>query len=99
MTNEAWDRLSDAMPADPTTEAEGRDLLAAIQRSVETQLSPRQRDVLVSVTMMGVPIDAIAERHRSSRGAIYKVLYDARRKLRQALATEGWELDDPWRRG
>jgi RNA polymerase sigma-70 factor, ECF subfamily len=99
MTNEAWDRLSDAIPADPATAAESRDLLAAIRRAIDKQLSPRQRDVLVAVTMLGVPIDAIAERRGSSRGAIYKVLYDARTKLRHALASEGWELDAAGRRG
>jgi RNA polymerase sigma-70 factor (ECF subfamily) len=47
----------------------------------------------VAVAIMHVPVDVIAERRNSSRGAIYKVLHDAREKLRRALDAEGWRLD------
>jgi RNA polymerase sigma-70 factor, ECF subfamily len=44
------------------------------------------REVLVAVALNGVPIDVLAERLGSTRGALYKNLHDVRRKLRQALA-------------
>jgi RNA polymerase sigma-70 factor, ECF subfamily len=48
--------------------------------------------VLVSATLEGVPIDVLAERLDTTRGAIYKTLHDARRKLRARLSGEGFEL-------
>jgi RNA polymerase sigma-70 factor (ECF subfamily) len=45
--------------------------------------------VLVATTVNGVPIDVLAERLNSTRGALYKTLHDARHKLRVYLATHG----------
>jgi RNA polymerase sigma-70 factor, ECF subfamily len=45
--------------------------------------------VLVAVTLNGVPIDVLAERLNTTRGALYKTLHDARRKLRARLADDG----------
>jgi DNA-directed RNA polymerase specialized sigma24 family protein len=66
--------------------AEDSELFAAPREEIESALSERQREVLVAVTLNDVPIDVLAERLGSSRGALYKVLHDARRKLREALA-------------
>jgi RNA polymerase sigma-70 factor (ECF subfamily) len=49
-----------------------------------TRLSVHQREVLVAVALNDVPIDVLAARLGKSRGAIYKTLHDARRKLRAA---------------
>jgi RNA polymerase sigma-70 factor (ECF subfamily) len=53
------------------------------------ELTPRQREVFVAVALNDVPIDVLAGRLESNRGAIYKVLHDARRKLRLRLEREG----------
>ena len=44
--------------------------------------------------MNGVPIDVLAERLESTRGALYKTLHDARRKLRAHLEDCGFPLDE-----
>src|SRR4051794_27361514 len=59
------------------------ELLRALQRAVRTELTPRQREVFVALALNGVPIDVLAERLGSTRGALYKTLHDARRKLRE----------------
>lgn len=87
----AWDRLTDPAPVDPQTQTEIRELLAAIERSVASDLTSRQRDVFVAVVILEVPIDVVADRDGSSRGAVYKVLHDARRKLRAGLIQQGWQ--------
>ena len=69
------------------------DLLAAIREEIERSLTPRQREVLVALALNEVPIDVLAERLGSTRGALYKTLHDARQKLRAALAARGL-LDD-----
>jgi len=48
----------------------------------------------VAITLDGVPIDVLAERLNTTRGALYKTLHDARRKLRVALGAAGYALDD-----
>lgn len=89
---DAWDRLADTKPIDPHGEMDARELLLAIERSLAANLTRRQREVFVAVVILQVPIDVVAERQRSSRGAVYKVLHDARRKLRVALVAQGWDV-------
>jgi RNA polymerase sigma-70 factor, ECF subfamily len=52
---------------------------------METALTAHQRRVLVALALNEVPIDILAERLGTTRGALYKTLHDARRKLRAAL--------------
>jgi RNA polymerase sigma-70 factor, ECF subfamily len=78
----------------PEAEAEQRELLGAIQAAIAEVLTPYQRRVLVALALNGVPIDVLAERTGTTRGALYKALHDARRKLRRHLAERGFPLDD-----
>ena len=91
---EQWERLPDRFGFDPAREAEWRDLAAAVRRAVDTELTPRQREVFAAIVVNGVPLDALVVSLGSSRGAIYKVMFDARRKLRAALAANGYLPDD-----
>jgi len=86
---EDWDRLPGRFGFEPAAEAEWRDLLAALRRAVDTELTPRQRQVFVAIVLNEVPLDALVIELSSSRNAIYKMLFDARRKLRAALTTSG----------
>ncbi len=52
-------------------------------------LGGHQRRVLVALTISGVPIDVLADRLGTTRGALYKTLHDARRKLRTHLHDQG----------
>jgi RNA polymerase sigma-70 factor, ECF subfamily len=94
LDGEDWDRLPGWFGFDPVQEAEWRDLLAALRRAVETELTSRQREIFVAIVLNGVPLDALVLRLGSSRNAIYKMLFDARRKLRAALAANGYLPDD-----
>jgi RNA polymerase sigma-70 factor (ECF subfamily) len=87
---EDWEKLPDRFGFEPAREAEWRDLLAALRRAVDTELSPRQRRVFVAIVVNAVPLDALVIELGSSRGAIYKMMFDARRKLRAALAANGY---------
>jgi len=91
---EDWDRLPDRFGFDPAQEAEWRDLAAALRRAVDDTLTPRQRQVFVAIVLNGVPLDALVLELGSNRNAIYKVLFDARRKLRSVLVTDGYLRDD-----
>ena len=95
---EDWERLPARFGFDPADEAEWRDLLAALRRAVDAELTPRQREVFVAIVLNGVPLDTLVVSLASSRNAIYKMLFDARRKLRAALAANGYLPDDSSRR-
>jgi RNA polymerase sigma-70 factor, ECF subfamily len=69
----------------PAAEVERGELLRELKDGIESALTPHQRDVLVALAVNGVPIDVLAERLETNRGALYKTLHDARRKLRAHL--------------
>jgi RNA polymerase sigma-70 factor, ECF subfamily len=91
---EDWDRLPARFGFDPAHQAEWRELLAALRRAVDAELTARQRQVFVAIVLNGVPLDALTVQLASNRNAIYKTLFDARRKLRAALAANGYIGDD-----
>jgi RNA polymerase sigma-70 factor (ECF subfamily) len=80
--------------ATPQQDAETTELISALREEIEGALSPHQRTVLVAVTLNDVPIDVLAERLDTTRGALYKTIHDARRKLRAALAERGLHVGD-----
>jgi RNA polymerase sigma-70 factor, ECF subfamily len=67
---------------------EDAELLRAVRDAMRTVLTPHQREVFVALALNGVPIDVLAERLGSTRGALYKTLHDARRKLRATIGGE-----------
>jgi RNA polymerase sigma-70 factor (ECF subfamily) len=71
-------------------DAETAELLACALRAIDSELTPHQRQVLIALAIDGVPIDVLAERLVTTRGALYKALHDARRKLRAKLAADGF---------
>jgi RNA polymerase sigma-70 factor, ECF subfamily len=81
---ETWSRFESDSDR-PEDVAERRELLQALKEGVETALTPHQREVFVALALNGVPIDVLAERMETTRGALYKTLHDARRKLRERL--------------
>lgn len=91
LEEEGWALLASTARAERG--AEEAELLAAIREEIESSLGPRQREVLVAVALNDVPIDVLTERLQTNRGALYKNLHDARRKLRAALERRGFDLD------
>ena len=85
-----WPALADPSAA-PHRDAQMAELLEALRDAIADDLTPHQRNVLVAVTLNGVPIDVLADRMATTRGALYKTLHDARRRLRSALAERGLE--------
>ena len=89
---ETWNLFSSA-GLEPDAEAEQSELLADVQQAIDDVLTPHQRRVLVALALNGVPIDVLAERLDTTRGALYKTLHDARRKLRAHLDECGLSLE------
>jgi RNA polymerase sigma-70 factor, ECF subfamily len=81
--------LPDTIAPPPGRHAEQREQLAVLKRAIERDLTERQREVFVAIALNDVPIDVLALELDSNRNAIYKNLFDARRKLRESLAAAG----------
>jgi RNA polymerase sigma-70 factor, ECF subfamily len=86
-----WPAHADAR-ASPTDDAERAELLQAVRRAIDDVLTPHQREVLVAVALNDVPIDVLAQRRGTTRGALYKTIHDARQSLRRHLRAEGHTL-------
>lgn len=87
-----WTQFTDGVrPVE--VEVEHGELLVAVVNAIQTELTPHQREVLIAVAMGGVPIDVLAERLATTRGALYKTIHDARQKLRRRLAVEGHRIE------
>jgi RNA polymerase sigma-70 factor, ECF subfamily len=89
-----WARLPDRFGLDPAREAEWHELVEAIRRAVDEELTRRQRDVFVAIAVNGVPLDALVIKYDTNRNALYKLMFDARRKVRAALVANGYLRDD-----
>jgi RNA polymerase sigma-70 factor (ECF subfamily) len=89
---ESWEMFSSDRVS-PHGHAEQGDLMRELKAGINETLSPHQREVLVALALNGVPIDVLAERLNTTRGALYKTLHDARKKLRAHVASKGMTLE------
>lgn len=78
-----WDAL--ARDGSPEAELDQREVLAALKTGIDTELTSHQRTVFVALALNGVPVDVLAERMGTTRGALYKTLHEARGRLRAHL--------------
>jgi len=83
-SDSSWERLQDSTPT-AAQALEQREQFEHFRQAMARELTERQRIILTAATLEEIPIDVLAERMGSSRGAIYKVLHDARTKLREVL--------------
>lgn len=91
---EQWERLPTRLGLTPESAVEAADLFAEMRTVVETKLTKRQRDIFVALVVDGIPLDSLALKLATDRNTLYKVMFDARRKIRAALVTNGY-LDAP----
>jgi RNA polymerase sigma-70 factor, ECF subfamily len=89
ITDETWPELP-ATGRSPQQCLEDAEMLGVLRDAVRSALTPHQREVFAALALNGIPIDVLAERLGSTRGALYKTLHDARQKLRLELAASGY---------
>jgi RNA polymerase sigma factor (sigma-70 family) len=90
---EDWAKIASRFDVSPDDEAQVREFADAVRTAVEENLSDRQRLVFVAAVLNGMPIDVLADELGSTHNALYKVLFDARKKLRVALVAGGYLTD------
>jgi RNA polymerase sigma-70 factor, ECF subfamily len=80
-------------PADPQLSPEQvalqNTVLQELRRMVDEELTDRQREAVVAVLLEGMPISAVARRLGTNQNALYKLLHDARRKLKRQMEAAG----------
>jgi RNA polymerase sigma-70 factor (ECF subfamily) len=77
----------------PETALLKQEIIATLQAVIANELTEQQRTVLLGVVLHGMPIDEVALQRSISRNAVYKTIYDARRKLADSLAEAGFPLN------
>ncbi len=91
---EQWERLPDRFGMAPEQHATAAGLLAEVRRVVDKELTEHQRRIFVAIVVDAIPLDALSARLGMPRNAIYKVIFDARRKIRSELVAKGY-IDEP----
>jgi RNA polymerase sigma factor (sigma-70 family) len=87
---EDWSRITSRSSSGPDDEVQVREFVAAVSSAVDEDLSERQRFVFVATVLNGTPVEVLADELGSTHNALYKVLFDARKKLRAALVASGY---------
>ncbi|HEV7177114.1 MAG TPA: sigma-70 family RNA polymerase sigma factor [Solirubrobacteraceae bacterium] len=90
---ETWPLIADERRT-PEQGAESAELFAVLRSAIQSELTPHQREVLVAIALNDVPIDVLAERLNTTRGALYKTVHDSRQKLRAVLGANGLSIDE-----
>jgi RNA polymerase sigma-70 factor, ECF subfamily len=80
-------------PPNPERAAEQDEVLTRLQDSIKNALTDRQYQALMAVAIDDVPMEVVAERMNTNRNALYKLVHDARRKLRAHLEAQGLSMD------
>ena len=61
---------------------------------INEELTERQRAAMIALAVQGVPMEVVAEQLGTNRNALYKLLHDARKRLKQRLAQRGYPLEE-----
>jgi RNA polymerase sigma-70 factor, ECF subfamily len=81
--------VTGSAPDRPEKQTEKGEVMSKINEAFAQVLTPRQRAAMEAVVLEGIPLDVVAEQLGTNRNALYKLIFDARRKLRAHLADEG----------
>ena len=73
----------------PESALERKDAMELVKRIFEEELTPRQRAAMMAISVKGVPMEEVAFRLGTNRNALYKMMHDARLRLKGRLEREG----------
>ncbi len=85
--------LTDPEPS-PEERVSQQTLIDAVKRLIVEELTDRQRQAIVAVVFAGMPTEEVARRMGTNRNALYKLMHDARQRLKRRMQTEGISLED-----
>jgi RNA polymerase sigma-70 factor, ECF subfamily len=79
---------------DPERQALQAEMMAAIRNGIDQQLTLKQQQVFRALVVEEIPVEDVVRHWGSNRNAIYKLVHDARRKLKAHLMTRGFDVKD-----
>jgi RNA polymerase sigma-70 factor (ECF subfamily) len=85
--------LTDSDPS-PEERVTQRRLMETVKRLIMEELTNRQRQAIIAVVFAGMPTEEVARRMGTNRNALYKLMHDARQRLKRRLQAEGISLED-----
>jgi RNA polymerase sigma-70 factor (ECF subfamily) len=80
--------------AGPDQQAVQSDFLETLRRLIATELTEKQRQALIAIRVQGMPLEEVARRMGTNRNALYKLLHDARQRLKKKMEEEGLSAQD-----
>ena len=89
----AWP-IEDNRSPNPERALQQEQVWEMLKGIIENDLTPRQRSVLVATVFQGMPLDLLAERLGTNRDNVYKILHDARKKLKRCLVERRLTQDE-----
>jgi len=87
------DTLADEQPT-PEQLTMRSTMMATVRRFVDEELTDKQREAIVAVMFEGMPLEEAARRMGTNRGALYKLMHDARRRLKKRMEAQGLSAED-----
>lgn len=78
----------------PEISLEQKETLERMGQILQEELTDRQMALMQAAVLQGIPMEAIAQKMGVQRNALYKMMHDARKKLKKRLLLEGLELED-----
>jgi RNA polymerase sigma-70 factor, ECF subfamily len=90
----AWEPGADLNALSPEQTSQQAEVWALLRQVIQEELTPRQRQVLRVMVFEAVPLDEVVRHLGSNRNAVYKLVHDARRKLKAGLAARGYQLSE-----
>ncbi len=87
-TGSRKDAFADGEPT-PEELSTRADALALVRRFIDEELTDKQRMAMTVVMLEGMPLEEAARRMGTNRGALYKLMHDARKRLKRRMEEEG----------
>ena len=78
----------------PESVVEQADILGLVQVILAEELTQRQRAAMLAISVQGVPLEEVARRMGTNRNALYKLMHDARQKLKARLEGRGFGMPE-----
>ena len=85
--------MADYAPG-PESIVEGVDMLERLRRIISEELTEKQRQAMIAISIKGMPLEEVASRMGTNRNALYKLMHDTRLRLKHRLAQEGLTPED-----
>ncbi len=73
----------------PEDRAEQSELMAYVAQIIDEELTDKQRTAITAAVLEGQPLSEVAHMMGSNQNALYKLIFDARQRLKRRLEADG----------